>query len=75
MDNKTVSQYIQEASYRTPTDRANRHVSFTNLSSQQLNPGTLVQFFSHQTKLMPMPFNDSDLPDPDQDEEPWKRSG
>jgi hypothetical protein len=52
--------YIQVASLQPPGSQ--HRVSFTNLSSQQLNPGTLVQFMNAQSASMqPMPFTDGDI--------------
>lgn len=53
-------QYIQTASLQPPG--AQHRISFTNLSSQQLNPGSLVQFLNSQSASMqPMPYTDSDI--------------
>ena len=52
--------YVQTASLQPPGSQ--HRVSFTNLSSQQLNPGTLVQFMNAQSASMqPMPFTDGDI--------------
>lgn len=58
----SVSQYIQLASHDSDTNRARRHVTFTNLSSQQMFPGSLVQYFQDQGSMIPMPFNFEQLP-------------
>ena len=53
-------QYIQTASMQPPGSQHN--ISFTNLSSQQQTPGSLVAFFQAQDQAMqPMPFTHSDL--------------
>lgn len=53
-------QYVQTASLQPPGSQ--HEISFTNLSSQQLNPGNLVAFFDKQQKAMqPMPFTDADI--------------
>lgn len=53
--------YVQTASLQSKS--APHRVSFTNLSSQQLNPGTLVRFFHQQSSArQPMPFTVGDIP-------------
>lgn len=53
-------QYVQTASLQAPG--AQHQVNFTNLSSQQMQPGSLVNFFTEQSKAMqPMPFTDGDI--------------
>ena len=52
--------YVQAASLQGP--QAQHQVNFTNLSSQQLNPGTLVHFHQVQDRSrQPMPFTDGDI--------------
>lgn len=52
--------FVQSASLQPPGSQ--HRVSFTNLSSQQLNPGTLVQFMNAQgASMQPMPFTDGDI--------------
>ena len=52
--------YIQTASLHGPD--ATHKVNFTNLSSQQLNPGHLVDFFVKSDNMRPMPYTDGDIP-------------
>lgn len=53
-------QYVQTASLQSPGSK--HKVSFVNISSQQLNPGSLVQFFNKQSESMqPMPFTGGDI--------------
>ncbi len=53
-------QYVQTASLQ-PVGSQHR-VNFVNLSSQQLNPGNLVQFHVDQARSMqPMPFTVGDI--------------
>jgi hypothetical protein len=50
------SQFIQRASLQPPGSE--RQVLFTNLSSQQLQPGELESFWARQSSAMqPMPFH------------------
>ena len=52
--------YVQTASLQPPGSQ--HRVNFTNLSSQQLNPGTLVHFMNTQSAAkQPMPFTDGDI--------------
>lgn len=58
--------YIQQASLQTLPNGMQR-VSFTNLSSQQMYPGTLKEFHERQMGARkPMPFTDADIPVPRQ---------
>jgi hypothetical protein len=53
--------YIQTRSLQAPG--AQHKVNFTNLSSQQLNPGNLVSFFvSADSERKPMPYSTDDIP-------------
>lgn len=53
-------QYVQTASLQPQGSQ--HQISFTNLSSQQLNPGSLVHFFKEQSSAMqPMPFTNGDI--------------
>jgi hypothetical protein len=53
-------EYVQTASLNPPGSQ--HKVSFTNLSSQQLNPGKLVDFFvTNDSNMQPMPFSQGDI--------------
>jgi hypothetical protein len=53
-------QFVQPARLATPGSQ--HQVNFTNISSQQLNPGSLVQFMNNQSAHMrPMPFTNGDI--------------
>lgn len=53
--------YLQTASLQP--SGAQHKVNFTNLSSQQLNPGHLVDFFvKADSAFQPMPYSQGDIP-------------
>jgi hypothetical protein len=57
----TTPYYVQSASLQGPGSQ--HKVNFTNMSSQQLNPGTLVNFFvKADSERQPMPYTDGDIP-------------
>ena len=56
------SQYVQTASINSDKSKGG-NILFTNLSSQQQNPGTLNQWFTEQNHAMrPMPFTNEEIP-------------
>jgi len=61
------ASYIQRASLATEPG-AKHKVTFTNLSSQEANPGNLLSFFQSQTSAtQPMPFAHPDIVVPEQE--------
>jgi len=61
------SIYVQRASLSSGPEAARHRVSFTNLSSQQQNPGTLGEFHESQVHyVQPMPYTHNDIPRPEE---------
>lgn len=55
------SSFIQKASLTGSGNQ--KKLSFVNLSSQQMNPGLLNEWFAAQNSAMqPMPFTNDDIP-------------
>ena len=61
-----VPQYIQQVSEKTVPGYGYKHKMFTNMSSQQMNPGALPTFFRGNNPFKPMPFAQKDLNVPNQ---------
>jgi hypothetical protein len=60
------SSYVQRASLSGATNNKHKY-TFTNLSSQEMNPGTLAQFYSSQNAaVQPMPYTHDDINVPEQ---------
>lgn len=57
------ADYVQTASFHDVPGYKFKHPKFVNLSSQQLNPGTLPRYFQNQSEMGYNPVRLADLPE------------
>ena len=62
------SSYVQQASLSSGTESRRHKYTFTNLSSQEMHPGMLAQWYSSQNAaVQPMPYTHDDIAVPEEE--------